>query len=223
MHSHSDYVLLVNPRAESKVRQGVTTEVIGNCGGSAAPMKGLAREMMERRRSPYGIDVDWETFDDYLRRLEEGVAVNVATLVGHGTVRRCVMDLEERAPSQGELEEMKGLVEESMQDGAFGLSSGLVYPPGRYADTDELVELCRVVARHRGFYASHIKGGAGDDSGCPEGGHRYRREGGRGSAGLPPPGEDRGVGQVAGDACDDGRGGDPGRRRHVRHAPIYRR
>ncbi len=158
MHSHSDYVLLVNPRAESKVRQGVTTEVIGNCGGSAAPMKGLAREMMERRRSPYGIDVDWETFDDYLRRLEEGVAVNVATLVGHGTVRRCVMDLEERAPSQGELEEMKGLVEESMQDGAFGLSSGLVYPPGRYADTDELVELCRVVARHRGFYASHIRG-----------------------------------------------------------------
>ena len=158
MHSHSDFVLLVNPRAESKVRQGVTTEVIGNCGGSAAPMTGLAREMRERRRSPYGIDVDWETFDDYLRRLEEGVAVNVAALVGHGTVRRCVMDLEERAPSQGEVEEMKRLVEESMRDGAFGLSSGLVYPPGRYADTDELVELCSVVGRYWGFYASHIRG-----------------------------------------------------------------
>ena len=158
MHGHSDYVLLVNPRAESKVRQGVTTEVVGNCGGSAAPSLGLEEDSNRRNAALYGLDVDWSTFDEYLRRLEKGIAINVAAIVGHGTVRRCVMDLEERAPTQGELEEMRGLVDTAMREGAFGLSSGLVYPPGRYAETDELVELCRVVARHGGLYASHIRG-----------------------------------------------------------------
>jgi N-acyl-D-amino-acid deacylase len=159
MHSHSDFVLLVNPRAESKVRQGVTTEVIGNCGGSAAPITGFARDMaVSRHKSRYGLDVDWETFDDYLRKLDNGISVNVAALVGHGTVRRCVMDLEDRAPSKWELDEMRELVDEAMRGGAFGLSSGLVYPPGRYSNTDELVELCKVVAEHGGFYASHIRG-----------------------------------------------------------------
>jgi len=158
MHSHSDFVLLVNPRAESKIRQGVTTEVVGNCGGSAAPARGPAREAAERAARLYGVEVDWDSFDSYLKRLERGVAVNVAALVGHGTVRQCVVDMEERAPTGGELEEMRGLVAEAMEAGAFGLSSGLVYPPGRYADTAELVELCRVVARYGGIYASHIRG-----------------------------------------------------------------
>ena len=158
MHSHSDIYLLVNPRAESKIRQGVTTEVVGNCGGSVAPALGLARESIERRARSLGLEVDWSTFGEYLDRLDEGVAVNVVPLVGHGTVRSCVMDLEERAPTGGELEEMKGLVAEAMGDGAFGMSSGLVYPPGRYAGTEELVELCRVVAGHGGVYASHIRG-----------------------------------------------------------------
>jgi N-acyl-D-amino-acid deacylase len=155
IHSHSDITLIANPRAESKVRQGVTTEVVGNCGGSAAPFLGLAKDQEAER---YGVDVDWRSLAEYLGRLEEGVAVNVAALVGHGTVRQCVMDMEGRAPTRGELEEMKELVDGAMRDGAFGLSSGLVYPPGRYAETDELVELCRVVAGHGGFYASHIRG-----------------------------------------------------------------
>ena len=158
MHSHSDFVLVVNPRAESKVRQGVTTEVIGNCGVSAAPMTGLAKGAGVNRQSRYGIDVDWESFDDYLRKLDKGIAVNVASLIGHGTVRQCVMDMEDRAPTVSELEEMKALVDGAMKEGAFGLSSGLVYPPGRYAETEELVELCRVVAAHGGLYASHIRG-----------------------------------------------------------------
>jgi N-acyl-D-amino-acid deacylase len=159
MHSHSDFVLLVNPKAESKVRQGVTTEVVGNCGGSAAPILGLARDLeIIRYQTRYGINIDWESFGEYLSRLDGGVAVNVASLVGHGTVRKCVMDLEERAPSQDELEEMKDLVDAAMREGAFGMSTGLVYPPGRYADTEELVDLCRVVAGHGGFYASHIRG-----------------------------------------------------------------
>ena len=86
------------------------------------------------------------------------MALNVVAFVGHGTVRMCVMDLEERSPTSGELEEMKGLVDASMRDGAFGMSSGLVYPPGRWADTAELTELCRVVAEHGGIYATHVRG-----------------------------------------------------------------
>ena len=155
IHSHSDITLIVNPNAESKVRQGVTTEVVGNCGGSAAPLKGLAIDQEARR---YGVKADWGYFSKYFERLEEGVAVNVASLAGHGTIRQCVMGMEDRAPTSVELDEMKILVDEAMGDGAFGLSSGLVYPPGRYADTSELVELCRVVAKFGGLYASHIRG-----------------------------------------------------------------
>jgi len=155
IHSHSDITLIVNPRAESKVRQGVTTEVVGNCGGSAAPLKGLAIDQEAKR---YGVKADWKRFSKYFERLEDGVAVNVASLAGHGTIRQCVMGMEDRAPTSIELEEMKILVDEAMSDGTFGLSSGLVYPPGRYADTFELVKLCRVVAKFGGLYASHIRG-----------------------------------------------------------------
>ncbi len=160
IHSHSDFVLLVNPRAESKVRQGVTTEVIGNCGASAAPAKGAALERAHRIMSKYGIDeVVWRTFSDYLNLLESNkVAINVVALVGHGTLRQCVLGMEDRAPTENELREMKALVAEAMEAGAFGMSSGLVYPPGRYASTEELIELCKVVALYRGIYASHIRG-----------------------------------------------------------------
>jgi len=158
MHSHSDFVLLANPRAESKVRQGVTTEVIGNCGGSAAPIFGPAKEDRSREARSYDIEIDWESFANYLRKLERGTSVNIASLVGHGTVRQCVMDMEERPPSSDELDEMRDLVTNAMKEGAYGLSSGLVYPPGRYADTSELVELCKVVSDFNGIYASHIRG-----------------------------------------------------------------
>jgi N-acyl-D-amino-acid deacylase len=158
IHSHSDAPLLINPKAESMVRQGVTTNVIGNCGGSIAPLTDLAKEEIVGRLGQLGVDASWSSFGEYLERLEQGVALNVVAFVGHGTVRQCVMDLEERAPTSGELEEMKGLVGEAMRDGAFGMSSGLVYPPGRYADTAELTELCRVVAEHGGIYASHVRG-----------------------------------------------------------------
>jgi N-acyl-D-amino-acid deacylase len=158
IHSHSDAPLLVNPWAESKIRQGVTTETIGNCGGSIAPLTKVAREEVVGRLGPLGVDASWSSFGDYLNRLATGVALNVVAFVGHGTVRMCVMDLEERAPTSGELKEMKGLVGAAMRDGAFGMSSGLVYPPGRYADAAELTELCRVVAEHGGIYATHVRG-----------------------------------------------------------------
>jgi len=161
IHSHSDLALLINPRAESKIRQGVTTEVIGNCGGSAAPTN---EETLTFLKDEWGLEAkevawNWSTFGEYLRQLErQGVALNVAPLVGHGTVRTAVMGVENRAPTVEELERMKALVAQSMEDGAFGMSTGLVYLPGCYADTAELIELCRAVAKYGGLYASHIRG-----------------------------------------------------------------
>jgi len=158
MHSHSDFTLLVNPRAESKIRQGVTTEVIGNCGFSAAPLTSDAARNWASRRARY-YEPTWTTFEEYLKVLDEaGLSVNVASLVGHSTVRICIMGFRADSPSESELNEMKKLVAEAMEAGAFGLSTGLVYPPGRYAGTWEIIELCRVVARYGGIYASHIRG-----------------------------------------------------------------
>lgn len=162
MHSHSDLVLLVNPRAESKIRQGVTTEVIGNCGGSAAPLSDLMKEDL-RKTNPLigeaGLQLDWSTMKDYLARLSrQGTAVNVVPLVGHGNIRESVMGFSDRAPTTTELEKMKRTLAQAMEDGACGMSTGLIYPPGCYAMTEELVELCKVVASYGGIYASHIRG-----------------------------------------------------------------
>ena len=159
MHSHSDFVPLANPRAESMIRQGVTTEVVGNCGGSAAPLLGAEVESARSTCREYGFELSWNTFSEYMNALDEkGIALNVAPLVGHGTVRRCVMGLQDRDPTGDELDRMKRLVGESMEAGAYGMSTGLVYPPGRYAKTEEIIELCRVVAEYGGIYASHIRG-----------------------------------------------------------------
>jgi len=161
IHSHSDLALLINPRAESKIRQGVTTEVTGNCGSSAAPTN---KETLSFLKDEWGLEAnevawDWSTFGEYLDRLQkQGIALNVASLVGHGTVRTAVMGVDNRSPTRDELEEMKSLVAQSMEDGAFGMSTGLVYLPGCYADTSELIELCKVVARYRGIYTSHTRG-----------------------------------------------------------------
>lgn len=161
IHTHSDLALLVEPRAESKVMQGVTTEVIGNCGLSAAPVNKSTLDDLKEIWGPLADKVDWNwaKFDEYLSRLEErGLSINVAALVGHGTIRIAVMGAENRRPTERELNEMRGLVAEAMEAGAFGLSSGLVYPPGCFAETSELIELCKVVSRYGGFYASHIRG-----------------------------------------------------------------
>ncbi len=164
MHNHSDRSLLVNPNLESAVRQGITTLVIGNCGFSLAPVDPTKKEFMVKyfsRFLPVGVElrIDWSTFGEYLTRLEENKAAsNIATLVGHGTVRASVIGFEDRDPTPEELEKMKMLVAEAMDAGAFGLSTGLIYPPGMYSKTYELIELCKVVARYGGIYASHIRG-----------------------------------------------------------------
>ncbi|KON30269.1 hypothetical protein AC482_04365 [miscellaneous Crenarchaeota group-15 archaeon DG-45] len=162
IHSHSDYTVLIDPRAESKVRQGVTTEVVGNCGSSAAPMNESVREYRERyMRAQLGeeFDFSWSSMEDYLGLIDaRGASFNVVALVGHGTVRENVMGYEDRPPTPAELEAMRRLVAEAMEDGAWGMSTGLIYPPSCYADTGEIAELARVVAERGGVYFSHIRG-----------------------------------------------------------------
>lgn len=162
IHSHSDYTVLIDPRVESKVRQGVTTEVVGNCGSSAAPMNSEVRAYREKyMRAQLGeeFEFNWETMEDYLRLVDAGGAsFNVVALVGQGTVRQNVMGHEDRPPTEGELKAMRRLVAGAMEDGAWGMSTGLIYTPSCYADTDEIVELAKAVAEHDGVYFSHIRG-----------------------------------------------------------------
>jgi len=161
MHSHSDLVLLINPAAESKVRQGITTEVIGNCSFSVAPLTPKNLQLIKKRYGSLSDNVkwDWRSFGQYLQKLDrQGISLNVAGLVGHGTIRSAVMAYQNRPPTNSELERMKNLVNESMKQGAFGMSTGLIYVPSCYAPTYELVELSKVVASHRGFYATDTRG-----------------------------------------------------------------
>ena len=162
MHSHSDFTLLINPKAESKIRQGITTEVIGNCGGSAAPLNEAIKDELKKTvpiLAEAGLKLDWSTMKEYLDRLErQGLAVNVVSLVGHENVRVHAIGYANRAPIETELEEMKKKLAEAMEEGAFGMSTGLIYPPGCYAKTDELIELAKVVESYGGIYASHIRG-----------------------------------------------------------------
>jgi N-acyl-D-amino-acid deacylase len=174
LHDHSDFALLVNRRAESKVHMGVSTIVFPSCGGGAAPLNEEMRDEAERE-NPYlgeaGVDVDWSTVGEYLGRLEEGgISVNVAPQIGFGTVRQYVMGMEMRAPTEGELKAMRAEVAKAMEAGCFGISTGLRYDPQSYAETGEVIELAKVVARYGGYYASHIRdeGDRGDPVGAVE-------------------------------------------------------
>ena len=161
MHSHSDWRLWENRRAESKVRQGVTTEVVGNCGFSPAP---VSDEFLDDLRGfaphvPAGMDFRWRSVGDYLRAFDaSGTALNVIQLIGHGTLRVAAMGFARREPTPAELGRMQALLADGIEDGAWGLSTGLIYAPGSYATTEEVVALATVAGRHRGFYASHIRG-----------------------------------------------------------------
>jgi len=163
-HSHSDSTVLVYPQMESTLAQGITTVVAGQCGGSPAPINPEMRGLLEEEASKYmppGVEfkITWTTFDEYLKQVEKvGVAANIAHHVGHGTIRTAAMGFEDRQPSGEELEEMRRLTKEAMEAGAYGLSTGLIYPTGIFATTDEIVELAKVAARYGGVYDSHIRG-----------------------------------------------------------------
>ncbi len=160
IHTHSDFNLLVDHRAESKVRQGVTTEVVGNCGGGAAPVSesglGVAREQLERLG--VGGDISWRTMGEYLDTLSgRGISINALALVGHGAIRSVVMGYDARRPRADELASMGEHLREAMDAGAFGMSTGIYYAPGSYAEIDELVEMCRIVAEYGGIHSTHIR------------------------------------------------------------------
>jgi N-acyl-D-amino-acid deacylase len=161
MHSHSDWRLWANRRAESKIRQGVTTEVVGNCGFSPAPVTAQYRDDLRgfALYVPPGMDFAWPTFADYLHAFDTGgTALNVVHLVGHGTLRIAAMGFARRAPSAAEMTTMQRLMSDAVHAGAWGVSTGLIYAPGSYAATEEIVEVARVAGSQGGFYASHIRG-----------------------------------------------------------------
>jgi N-acyl-D-aspartate/D-glutamate deacylase len=158
IHTHSDFTLPLNPRAEGKIRQGVTTEVVGNCGFSAAPaLPGTAAMLREylAASAPW-LPFRDVTFAEYLDSFPP-VSVNTIMQVGHNTLRLMTVGMERRAATAGELRRMEELLEDSLAAGAIGLSSGLFTAPGTYADADEILALARVLARHGGTYASHIR------------------------------------------------------------------
>lgn len=158
MHSHSDGSILGYPGAESRARQGITTEVTGNCGSSAAPLAGVAAAEARRELERGRLTLDWSDVASYFARLERtGVAVNQALLVGQGTLREGVVGAGDRPATPEETKAMGRSLEAALDQGALGLSTGLEYAPGRYTPTEEIVALARIVARRGGFYASHVR------------------------------------------------------------------
>ncbi|MEW6614616.1 MAG: D-aminoacylase [Thermodesulfobacteriota bacterium] len=159
IHGHSDYFLLVNPQAESKVRQGVTTEIGGNCGYSAAPIFGEeAQERKVEYQKQFSLDLNWYTVQEYSELLKRiGISMNFAILLGHNTIRASVMGKENRNPGKKELEDMCIAVEKGMKEGAFGLSTGLIYSPACFSEIAEIVALNNVVKRYKGVFTTHMR------------------------------------------------------------------
>ncbi|MEM3826772.1 MAG: D-aminoacylase [Nitrososphaeria archaeon] len=164
IHSHADITIPFNPYMDSAIMQGITTTVVGNCGISLAPLKDEKLDMIREYLSQFlpnnlKIEFKWNKFSEYLEWMKRsGVTCNVANLVGHGTVRISVMGMDARDPTETELIEMGKLVEEAMDSGAFGISTGLIYPPGTYSRTEELIEMAKIVSKYGGIYSSHIRG-----------------------------------------------------------------
>jgi dihydroorotase/N-acyl-D-amino-acid deacylase len=155
MLGQSEQFLLIDPRAMSKVMQGITTEITGE-GESIAPINDRILKEQEDFNRRYNLTVDWRTFDEYFKRLEkQGIGVNLGTFVGATQVRAYVIGYENRAPTAAELEEMKKLVADAMKEGALGLSTSLQYVPARFAKTDEIVELAKVAKQYGGIYITH--------------------------------------------------------------------
>lgn len=157
-HTHSDLSLLLDPLAQSKIRQGITTEVIGNCGSAYAPLMGDALSETQAETALYGMEADWRDFAGYLDKFRQnGVAQNVVALAGHNIIRACVLGYDDVQPTPVQQKEMERLLAEAMQQGVRGMSTGLYYPPGFYAKTEEVIGLARVVAEYGGVYATHIR------------------------------------------------------------------
>jgi len=164
IHSHTDLSIFKHPLAESKALQGVTTEVIGNCGIGAFPVNDERRVALidYLRMHDFHLpshQLGWNNFAQYADQLDRiGLGLNLAPLVAHGALRIAVLGTEDHGPHHEELESMKGLLKEALEQGAWGLSTGLIYAPGSFAETEELVALAKIAAQYEALYASHIRG-----------------------------------------------------------------
>lgn len=157
MLSWSTESVLVDGRGQSEVRQGVTTQIMGE-GWSWGPVNDAIKKRMKREQTDIQYEIEWNTLSDYLYFLQRrGISQNIASYLGATTVREYVIGLENRKPAPEELDRMRRLVEREMRDGALGIATALEYAPAYYADTDELIELCKVAARHRGKYITHMR------------------------------------------------------------------
>lgn len=161
-HSHSDLEVFRGPQMRHVLAQGITTELIGQDGSSVAPVFDSIVEELADNMAPLSGVIDrpywWRSFGDYLGEIKKaGTGTRVEGLAGHGTIRMCVMGNDDRPPEPEELEKIKELTARCMEEGARGVSFGLIYPPGSYADTEEIIEVCRVVARYDGIMMVHMR------------------------------------------------------------------
>lgn len=160
MHSHCDLVCMSDPQIAPKIMQGITTELLGQDGYSEAPIREEHVDLWRRHLSGLNGDPDlpwdWRSFGEYLERCA-GAAANVAGMVGHGTVRLHAMGMDDRQPTPQELDQMRELVDQALQEGAVGFSTGLIYSPQVYSDTEELIQLGEVVAKHNSFMVYHMR------------------------------------------------------------------
>ena len=160
VHSHDDFALFISPEMEFKTMQGVTTDVVGNCGLGASPYR-TATSMFASMRNNGSVPA-WEGYAGYLDTIDRNPpSLNVAVLVGHGSIRHGAMGNADRKPDDGEFAQMRKWLREALEAGAVGLSTGLIYEPGRYAQTEEIIALAREMATVGGLYASHMRDEAG--------------------------------------------------------------
>src|SRR5213596_2483863 len=157
MLSWSTVSLIQDGRSQSEIRQGVTTEIMGE-GESMGPVNDRVREHMLREQGDIKYDIKWNTLAEYLRYLKtRGISCNVASFIGATTIRENVIGFEDKAPTPEQLDQMRELVRKEMEAGALGIGTSLIYPPAFYAKTDELIELCKVAATYQGKYVSHMR------------------------------------------------------------------
>jgi len=157
MLSWSTESLIQDGRSQSEIRQGVTTEIMGE-GESMGPMNDRVREFMLKQQADIKYDITWKTLAEYLQFLEKrGISCNVASFIGATTIRQNVIGFDDRPPTPQELDQMRELVRKEMEAGALGIGTSLIYPPAFYAKTDELIELCKVAAKYKGKYISHMR------------------------------------------------------------------
>jgi N-acyl-D-amino-acid deacylase len=167
VHAHSGLMILAEPEHHPKVRQGITTELVGVDGNSYAPFTShddfLAFfELNSGLDGAPELPGSWSTVAEYLRMFDGTVAINIAYIIGNSPLRISAVGWDEKPASESEIANMRAMLREDMEDGAFGLSTGLDYPPGSYADTNELVELAQVSDRYGGIYHTHLRNNMGD-------------------------------------------------------------